>query len=328
MQAGSDVESPNPGDEPTGGYRLENTESVAAGVRRMAHEEAAGALARLGEPRYDANEALHDARTRLRKIQALLRLVQDAIGTEVFEREDRAYAEAIGLLDDARRSYVSVRTVALLREDFTEVLRPSAFVDLQARLEERHLRILHHTLREGVVPRVVEQVEAARDRIDGWPLDTADDRILERGLRRAYERGYAAMARAFEPEGGMSGQALETWRQEARYLWFHYRVLAPLWPPVLEAMADEQARLATDLGVGADLGDLMDIVSEAGDLSETPWPGLAVRGLANERRRHLWSGLRPLGQRLYAEVPDAFRDRMRRILDAARGTAGTRTPER
>ncbi len=319
MQSGTDVDTPNSDGRSSGGYRLELSESVADGVRRMAHEEVDGALARLREPRYDANEALHDARTRLRKIRALLRLVQDAVGIELFEAEDAAYKEAGALLDDARESYVAVRTVAGLREDFTEVLRPSAFVDLQARLEERHHRILHHTLREGVVPQVIERVEAARQRIDTWPLDLADDRVLERGLRRAYERGYAAMARAYEPEGGMSGRAFRHWRKEARYLWFQYRVLTPMWPPIFEAMADEQLRLSTALGVGKDLGDLMKLVRAHDDLAETPWPLLALRGLAQERRRHLWTGLRPLGMQLYAETPDAFRDRMRRILEAARG---------
>ena len=203
MQPGTDVASPTPEGRPSGGYRLELSESVADGVRRMAHEEAAGALARLAEPRYDANEALQDARVRLRKIRALLRLVQDAVGVEVFGPEDEAYAHAIRLLDDARISWVVVRTVAALREDFTEVLRPSAFVDMQARLEERHHRILHHTLREGVVPDVIERVEEARGRIDDWPLDAADDRMLERGLRRAYERGYAALSRAYNDGGGL-----------------------------------------------------------------------------------------------------------------------------
>ena len=319
MQPGTDVDSPTPEGRPSGGYRLELSEAVADGVRRMAHEEAAGALARLAEPRYDANEALHDARVRLRKIRALLRLVQDAVGVEVFDAEDEAYAGAIRLLDDARRSFVAVRTVATLREDFTEVLSPSAFVDMQARLEERHHRILHHTLREGVVPQVVERVEAARERIDDWPLELADDRMLERGLRRVYERGYAAMSRAFNGVGGSRVETFLEWRAEARFLRFQYRVLTPAWPPIFESVADEQLRLSTALGVGEDLGVLMELADDP-DLSETPWPRLALRGLARERRQHLWAGLHPLGQRLYAETPDAFRDRMRRIMDAARGT--------
>jgi hypothetical protein len=319
MQGGTDVDSPTPEGPRTTGYRLEVSESVADGVRRMAHEEVGGALARLREPRYDANEALHDARTRLRKVRALLRLVQDSIGPDVFSPEDQDYAAAAALLDDARESYVAVRTVADLREDFSEVLRPSAFLDLQSRLEERHHRILHHTLREGVVPEVIERVEAAERRIDSWPLDSADDRELERSVRRTYERGYAAMSRAFN--GGSKPGSFEEWREEARYLWFLYRVLVPAWPPIFEAMAEEQLRLASSLGVGMDLGHLADLADDD-SLADTPWPRLALRGLARERQVHLWGGLRPLGRRLYAETPDAFRDRMHRILEAARGPSG------
>ncbi|MEK9501336.1 CHAD domain-containing protein [Gaopeijia maritima] len=316
----SDTDSDAPDEIPSGGYRLGLAETVAEGVHRMAREEVDGALARLRDPRYDANEALHDARTRLRKVRALLRLAQDAIGIEVFETEDAAYKQALKLLDPARESYVAVRTVESLRGDFTEVLRPSAFVDLQARLEERHHRILRHTLREGVVPEAIIQLETARGRIDGWPLELADDRVLERGLRRAYERGYASMARAYEPEGGLAGRAFRLWRREARYLWFHYRVIAGAWPPVFEAMADEQLRLSHELGVGKDLGDLIRIVRDADDLADSQWPLLALTGLARERRKYLWQGLRSLGTRLYADTPDAFRDRMRRILQAARGS--------
>lgn len=316
----SDTDSDAPVESPSGGYRLGLAEPVAAGVHRMAHEEVDGALARLRDPRYDANEALHDARTRLRKVRALLRLAQDAIGIEVFETEDAAYKQALKLLDPARESYVAVRTVESLRADFVEVLRPSAFVDLQARLEERHHGILRHTLREGVVPEAISALETARRRIESWPLELADDRVLERGLRRAYERGYASMARAYEPEGGLSGRAFRLWRREARYLWFHYRVIAAAWPPVFEAMADEQLRLSHELGIGKDLGDLVRIVRESDDLADSQWPLLALTGLARERRKHLWRGLRSLGIRLYADTPDAFRDRMRRILLAARGS--------
>ena len=49
MQAGTDVDTPNPDGRSSGGYRLELSESVADGVRRMAHEEVDGALARLRE---------------------------------------------------------------------------------------------------------------------------------------------------------------------------------------------------------------------------------------------------------------------------------------
>lgn len=317
MQSDTDTDAPD--ETPSGGYRLGLSEPVAGGVRRMALEEVEGTLARLRDPRYDANEALHDARTRLRKVRALLRLVQDSVGIDVFESEDVAYKEVLKLLDPARESYVAVRTVEALREDFSEVLRPSAFVDLQARLEERHHGILGHTLRGGVVPDAIARLETARDRIETWPLELADDRALERGLRRAYERGYAAMARAFEPEGGLSGRAFRLWRREARYLWFHYRVIASAWPPVFEAMADEQLRLAHELGIGKDLGDLIRIIRDSDGLADSHWPLLALRGLARERRHHLWRELRPLGTRLYADTPDAFRDRMRRILAAARG---------
>lgn len=316
----SDIDSETPAPAPAGGYRLGLAETVAAGVHRMARAEVDGALARLRDPRYDANEALHDARTRLRKVRALLRLVQDAVGIELHETEDADYREVVGLLDPARESYMAVRTVEALRSDFTEVLRPSAFVDLQARLEERHHRILRHTLREGVVPEAIARLEVARSRIDGWPLEMADDRVLERGLRRAYERGYAAMARAYEPEGGLSERAFRIWRREARYLWLHYRVIAAAWPPVIEAMADEQLRLSHELGIGKDLGDLARTLRAGEGLADSQWPILALRGLARERRTHLWRVLRPLGTRLYAETPDAFRDRMRRVLQAARGT--------
>ncbi len=321
MQSDRDSENP-PDAAASGGYRLGLSETVAAGVHRMALEEVDNALARLRDPRYDANEALHDARIRLRKVRALLRLVHDAIGAELHELEDADYRDVLALLDPARESYIAVRTVEHLRADFAEVLRPSAFVDLQARLEERHHRILRHTLREGVVPEAIARLEGARERIGGWPLEMADDRVLERGLRRAYERGYAAMARAYEPEGGLAGRAFRIWRREARYLWFHYRLIAAAWPPVLEATAEEQARLSHELGIGKDLGDLARTLATAENLAESHWTLLALRGLARERRKHLWRGLRPLGTRLYAETPDAFRDRVRRILQAARGSSG------
>lgn len=293
-------------------YALETGESVAKGIKRIAHEQVDKALDELtttaNEPEADRNEAVHDARKRFKKIRALVRLVRDEIGEDVYQHENRAYRDAGRLLAAVRDSYVMVETVDDLLEHFADQVNGAEFVPLREALLVRHQAAKQRVLDdEEKLSEAIARVKAARSRIDDWPIDEDDFDAIEDGLKRVYKRGYKGMANAYDKG---TPTAFHEWRKRVKYLWYHIRILAPLWPTLFAELADEVHQLANYLGDHHDLAVLHK------RLQEHPMEGVeqdtvdAVIGLSKQRRTQLEAKAKPLGARIYVEKPKVFIERM------------------
>lgn len=300
-------------------FELEPGETLDEGVRRVAHEQAAKAgdsLAAAAADRTAANEAIHDARKRFKKIRATLRLVRLEVGEDVFDRENAAWRDAGRLLGDVRESAVIPRTVEGLRERYGEKLAADALDALVERLDRRHDAVLDAVLEpDGPLARATSMADAARRRIDAWPVESQGFDAVRPSLRKVYERGRSRMAAAYDDP---SAPRFHDWRKRAKYLWYHLRLLAPTWEEVVEPWVEAQHDLTDLLGEANDLSDLLAHLDEGPLLPDAGRTSDALRGLAHARRDTLREEARPLGRRLYAETPEAFVERMGRYGWAAR----------
>src|SRR5438128_1545277 len=83
-------------------YRLEENESLGDGIKRIAIEQLDGAIERLAQPMDDGIEAVHTARKGCKKVRALLRLMREEIGDEIYHRESNLLRDVARCLADAR----------------------------------------------------------------------------------------------------------------------------------------------------------------------------------------------------------------------------------
>ncbi|MDX1577711.1 MAG: CHAD domain-containing protein [Gemmatimonadota bacterium] len=280
-------------------YRLEEGEEVAAGIRRIAREQVDGALASLGEPGADPSAAVHDARKRLKKTRAVLRLVRRQIGEDVFQRENTAYRDAGKLLAPARETAVAVETVEGLRERFPDTLASAAVEDLAATLRDRKERTLVRTLGpEGPRDRALRRIDAARGRIDEWPLDGDGFEVVGPGLEKVYKRARRRMEDAYSDP---AADRFHEWRKRVKYLWYHLRILHRIWPAAMSVAADEAHEVADFLGDANDLHDFRERLAEGSDLPLPAPLRSTLDGIASRGQEALWTAARPLGQRLLAE---------------------------
>src|SRR5262245_10612064 len=98
-------------------YRLKTGESIPAGMRRIAREELESALCEIAAAT-PSNEAaaVHAARKCIKKTRALLRLVRDEIGREIFKEENRCLHEVAQSLSGPRDARVRLQLLEKLRE--------------------------------------------------------------------------------------------------------------------------------------------------------------------------------------------------------------------
>lgn len=264
-------------------YRIDPTADVGSELRRILSEQLGAATAELTRPTGSDDEAgpgpdekaVHDARKRIKKCRSLLRLARRGFGADVVrqagdelrscaavlapQREaDAAAAVARHLADAVRRQHEggdgdpAVAAADEMVGILTERARRGGGVDALSWSVARSvgLRLERTTAWLARVP----------DRADGWEA-------LDAGLRRQYERGSAALAdMGAEP----SVDELHEWRKRVKDVWYHERLLRPLWPAVVGPVEDAAYRLADLLGTDHDLGLLDEALADEAREEEAP----------------------------------------------------------
>lgn len=299
---------------PTVSYRLSIADDLAASVRTCAREQLGGAIEQLERAQEDPVEAIHEARKHLKKARALLRLVRPALGTKTYRRENAALRDAGLALSATRDADVLVETVDKLATRFAGRLPAVVFEQVHAAFAAEG---------GGEQPRaelapVVQALREALARVEDWPLDDAGWDVALAGVARAYASGRDAFAVARrEP----TPEHLHEWRKRVKDLWYHERLLAPVWPAVVGAHGEEAHVLSEYLGDDHDLAVLRARLGPVGPALDLPAAAgadvAALLVLVDERAAELREQSERLGRRLYAESPKAFTRRLARYVRTA-----------
>lgn len=288
-------------------YRLKTEEDAAAGIRRIAAGRAEKALARLrGADEGDLAAAIHGARKDLKKLRGLLRLVREELGKKTFEAEDRRYRDAGRAFSGSRDAEVKLQTLLELRRRFAEL--PAGDGERwEARLEAERDELAAAATgeSEGRIGAAATAIEAGREAIRHWSLETDSWALVGPGLSKTYRQGRKAMARV---RADPSTKTVHDWRKRAKDLWYQLRILRDAWPGPLGETAT-QSHALTEL-----LGDHHDLAVLAADLEARMELGdSAAFDTAIERRQgELLGAALGIGERLYAEKPKAFGRRIER----------------
>jgi CHAD domain-containing protein len=289
-------------------YRLQPDESVPDELRRCAGEQLDRAIDELTTGVADHPvEAVHEARKALKKTRSLLRLGRGALDPDERRRDNAAIRQAGRRLSDARDAEVMLEAIDKLADRFAGRLPQATFDAIR-----RHLAPEHH-LDSGLTDQVADELKAVRARVEHASSRATGWKALEPGLRRSYARGRSALEKA---RSHPTVENLHEWRKRTKDLWYHLRLLGPFAPGIIGGAAKDARKLSRRLGDDHDLAILHAALErDAGDLRVDVD---AVLELIDHRREQLQAEAIALGQRLYAEPPKAFVERMRRYWKASR----------
>ena len=282
-------------------FRLDPAESVPDGVRRIAREQLDQSIHRLTEGTGDRDRDVHSARKSMKCLRGLVRLVRPDLGRGVYRLENETYR-------DTARRLAGLRDAAVLGATLERVVgglngEAGDFGRLRQDLSGRRGPDGSTDEKGPVLADCAGVLRQARDRVDLWPLEDAGWSGLGRGVLAVYRRGRGEWEQAsWRP----SVESLHEWRKRVKYLWYHSRLLQPLWPAPMSAWQKELDRL------GELLGDDHDLAVLAGVLRQEGRPdGEALLGPISRRRHDLQEEARVLGMRVYAERPGDLRRRLR-----------------
>ena len=310
-------------------YRLKNKESISTEIKRIACEQTDKAIENLTtEIRIasdnntdwsaDTNiveerqEAIHDVRKRIKKIRAVIRLVRDDLGKEIYQQENHCFRDAGRRLSEVRDAQVLLETFNKLEKHFAEFINPEGFGDLQRILVEHHQSTCKQVLEsENSVVEVLADVKNARERISNWSLKSVNSQsILSNGFHRVYKRGYQACQSILESEQP-TVENFHDWRKRVKYLWYHLRIMRPIWSDLIKEWTNQTKQLSEYLGDDHDLAVLHEFIYNQQEILNNLAEVEVVNSLINRRRKQLQSAAKSLGERIYVESPDLFVNRIK-----------------
>jgi CHAD domain-containing protein len=271
-------------------YEL-SLDAPADSLLSVAREQLEGAAEGLNDPE-DPVDAVHDARKRIKKSRALLRLARPAMRPRAFRAYNRELRDHGRALSGARDADVLVETVDDLAQHNARRVRKAHFTAVRNRLAERV---------SGTPP--AHDMSPAVESIQQWPLEDVKPKTLVRALTDTYAQG----REAYEAAGkNPTTERLHEWRKRVKDLWYQQQLLKPAWPDVMKAFAGEAKTLSKLLGSDHDLAVLADELD----------PGDPLLPLIDDRRQDLQREAFELGARVYAEAPKAYRKRVRGYVRA------------
>ncbi|HEY2712176.1 MAG TPA: CHAD domain-containing protein [Chthoniobacterales bacterium] len=295
-------------------YRLKCDEVPAAGLRRMAREQLQGALREItGANRAGVSAAVHATRKHIKKVRALLRLVRNELGEEVFKEENRRLRDVARSFSNSRDACVRMELLGKLRgligDDGADFAQTRAVLEKQLEVYGGDLTPERREAEANLL--------GMCDRIEGWPLDELKMEDLCCALRKTYRRGRKCFGYALSDPKPEDFHSL---RKRVKELWYQVRILQQLNRLVLCEVVNEAKTLAQHLGDLHDISSFYEWLARAHDLPEAE--GAILHGLICTRERESEKIALDLGARFFAEKPGVFE---RRLLRYAREWPATQS---
>jgi CHAD domain-containing protein len=296
-------------------YRLQETEPLPFGVKRIAFEQIDESLDYLRMPTDDVDFAVHECRKCLKKLRGLLRLVRDEIGEGSYQRENTSFRDAGRLLSQLRDSRVMIQIWESVATADAIPVGEETYRVIEAELEHAYDKTRRETLQEQqALQEAAQMITEARSRVDEWPVEHDDFSAVAGGLRKVYKRGRNRLRDADEEP---VAENFHEWRKRVKYLWYGIRILRPIWPEPMTTLATEIHDLSDYLGDEHDLAEFQALVKDGLPEIDDVARYELLAHLQNERAP-MQDQAFALGRRIYADTPDAFTARIGAYWRAAR----------
>ena len=271
--------------------RIGRHEAVGKALSRLVADDLAATQEELGG-NSSAEERIHHARQRLKRLRTLLRVVRPALPGEV-AAATRALSAVARLLAEPRDADVAAASARGLREiaapgEDAGLDRVVAELDRKAEAAHRHAAPLRYA---------TERLAAAEAELGRLPRGLDGIALFERALARSYRRGWRAMRQA---RSSLATPDLHRWRKAVKDYWNLVRLCRKRLPRRVQSSAADLGRLSDLLGLDHDHA----VLAERLALSPEPDPGLMrhLSLIARERRRLEDEAFR-LGAQLYRRRP-------------------------
>ena len=229
---------------------LRRTEKVAQGFRRLAKKE----LSQLSQCfarellADDQHKTIHQARTQIKKLRALLCLVGDFVGPKLHRRQDRGLRAVARMLSPARDCAAHLVTLQKLYRSCPGILTGEEFSDAEQAMADQHDRQCGALAKSG--NRLKDELQAALESIENLPLENLRKADLRIGLKEARRRWRKQYKQA---RHSPTDEPLHAWRKSTKDLAYQLSALRQVVPEATDERLTRLKKLGQILGDDHDL---------------------------------------------------------------------------
>ena len=280
-------------------------------IRRIAKEQLEGAAVSL-EGRGKRDAAIHDARKRVKKTRALLRLVKQELG-EAFDAENARLREAGRSLSEFRDAVAIIDTFDDLREKYRKDLGRHNLDSVRRALLLHKARSERRNNVKEVLREISTTLARCARRTAKWPLAADGFDALAAGLQDTYRQGAKAMAYAHKHP---RPEHFHEWRKRVKDHWYQVRLLEDVWGDVMEGYEKSLQDLEDWLGTGHNLAVLRGRVTAEPEFYGSSEEIDVLLAAIAHYEKHVHERALEMGAKVYMEAPRRFRQRMERLWEA------------
>ncbi len=292
-------------------FRLKSDTSIATEIRRIVLRQLEVAISELrtvGDP--ESDEAIHDARRRVKKIRAILRLVQPVLD-KAYRAVDRDLKDVSRMLAPVADGQGIIATLDQLAHRYRKTLPKRSVASIRARLRDRGAHTDHEADVQGVVETAAARLKSERDRLKQWTIRGEGFEAIAPGLEESYRRARQAMIHAWAKPKAAHYHAF---RRYVKDHWFHVRLVEDRCGNHLMGYQKRIEALDGVLGEYHNVILLRDVLITDGQLSrqETAQCLRVVSCYQRYLRRHA----ELLAVRIYSDKPGRYLRRVERLWRA------------
>jgi len=284
--------------------------AVGEVLETFAHEILAEAGAAIGNTRHSDAVAVHEYRKAMKRWRALLRLLEPFLGQDCrrWRSEAAEFARTLGSARDAQSALDALADLARHHPD----LPKSSLVAIRRRVEALRVAAEATALTDQMRDRLSAAIARTTQALEDWPLNRIGFADLAARLTKTYRQ-----ARRAVPDDWSEADATALHRLRQRVVAHRYQMelIEALWPRFIRLWISEAQRLRDRLGAYQNLIVLSDLTAAARPLAS--WSRPLAPLIAARQAVHVAAAAK-LAARLFAERPQAFKNRMEALWDSRR----------
>jgi CHAD domain-containing protein len=295
------------------GFRLKSGQAISSEVRRIVLRQldlATSELKSIGDP--ESDEAIHDARRRVKKIRAVIRLVRPVLDKTYRAGVDPDLRRVSKMLAPVADGQGVVETLNVLARRYRRALPRKAVAALRADLIEREKRIDAKADAQHVLQKATRALRAQRKQIKAWKLTAEGFHAIAPGLKESVRRARHAMTAAWTDP---TPRHFHSWRRYVKDHWFHVRLLEAHCGNHLIPIQRRLEALDGLLGEYHNLVLLREVLLD--DSALAPLDRAYCLRVVARYQRALRQQAQILGVRTYSEKPRRFVRRVKRLWRTA-----------
>jgi CHAD domain-containing protein len=277
---------------------LRADEPLGAGLQRITEELIESIADHNGAAQEEIGEHIHNVRTTIKRLRALLRLIRPITGDKFFDTENERLRRAARRLAVARDVEVARQTLKNL--SVSGHSNRKAVGAALAGLEDRALPAQHV---DKALKEVWSDLEQTKRSLRRRLMARREWQLIETGLRDVYRQSRKRMVSAFR-EG--EDENFHKWRIRVKNLYYELEMLEPVWPKRIDKMTSRLAKLQDKIGLDHDVVVLKDLLRREPDAFGGSEAVEQVIRCLNDQSQKLRRASEPLGRRIFTEKPRRF----------------------